>query len=108
MCPFFSFCFVLGTKWNINDLKNINYNRVNHLFFISVSKVCARRICSGGICPGISVQMVSVQGGTYMSRGKSPGVHVRRGGYVLEQQMMIYSEWPFSRVSFIVNTCVKH
>ena len=39
-------------KLNINDLKNINYNKVNVLFFLSVSKVCARLICSGGICPG--------------------------------------------------------
>ena len=39
-------------KWNINDLKNINYNKVNNIFFLSVSKVCARLICSRGICPG--------------------------------------------------------
>ena len=38
-------------QWNINDLKNINYNKVNDLFFPLVSKVCARLICSGGICP---------------------------------------------------------
>ena len=36
---------------NINDLKNINYNKVNGLYFLSVSKVCARLIRSGGICP---------------------------------------------------------
>ena len=41
----------------IYDLKNINYNKVNNLFFLSVSKVCASLICSGGmsrvgICPG--------------------------------------------------------
>ena len=39
-------------KWNINYLKNINYNKVNDIFFLSVSKVCARLICSGSICPG--------------------------------------------------------
>ena len=44
-------------KWNRYDLKNINYNKVNNIFFISVPKVCASLICSGfihpgGICPG--------------------------------------------------------
>ena len=33
-------------------IKKFNYNKVNDLFFLSVSKVCARLICSGGICPG--------------------------------------------------------
>ena len=33
------------------DLKRINYNKVNSNFFLSVSKVCASLICSGGICP---------------------------------------------------------
>ena len=37
-------------QWNINDLKNIYYNKVNDIFFPLVSKVCARLICSGGIC----------------------------------------------------------
>ena len=39
-------------KWNINDLNNINYNKVNDLFFPSLLKVCARLICLGDICPG--------------------------------------------------------
>ena len=30
----------------------INYNKVNNNFFLSVSKVCASLIWSGGICPG--------------------------------------------------------
>ena len=34
------------------DLKKINYNKVNSNFFLSVSKVCASLIFSGGICPG--------------------------------------------------------
>ena len=32
--------------------QNINYNQVTDLFFLSVSKVCARLIGLGGICPG--------------------------------------------------------
>ena len=35
-------------KWNINYLKNINYNKVHYLFFLSFSKVFAR----GGVCLG--------------------------------------------------------
>ena len=39
-------------KGNRCDLKNINYSKVNSNFFLSVSKVCASLICSGGICQG--------------------------------------------------------
>ena len=56
-------------KWNINDLKNINYNKVNDLFFLSVLKVCARVICSGGICPGGKCPGGKCPGG-FMSGGK--------------------------------------
>ena len=38
-------------KGNRCDLKQINYNKVNSNFFLSVSKVCASFICYGGICP---------------------------------------------------------
>ena len=39
-------------KGNRCVLKEINYNKVNSNFFLSVSKVCASLICSGCICPG--------------------------------------------------------
>ena len=45
-------------KWKTNYLKNINYNKVNDLFILSVQKVCAI---------DLFVQGVSVQG--YLSRG---------------------------------------
>ena len=48
-------------KWNINDLKNINYNEV------SVSKVCARLICSGGICLG-GIRLVGICPRGFLSR----------------------------------------
>ena len=49
------------------DLKNINCNKINIDFLLSVSKFCANLICSGGICPG-----VICPGGKY-PEGKSPG-----------------------------------
>ena len=61
-------------KWNLNDLKYRNYNKVNDLFFLSVVKVCARVICSGGICPGDKCP------GGYMSGGKCPGGTCPVGG----------------------------
>ena len=66
-------------KWNINDLKNINYNKVNDLFFLSVSKVCARFICSGrggGICPG-GICLGGICPVGKCPGGKCPGVHGR-------------------------------
>ena len=106
--PFHSVCCLLNEyhlvkeeKWNINDLKNINYSKVNDLFFISVSKVCARLICSGDNCPGVSVLggiCPGVKGpGGYMSGGICLGVSVRgvhvRGGYVklVYQQRVPYN-----------------
>ena len=85
LCPFFSLCFVFflndyhmvkEEKWNICDLKNIIYNKVNDLFFLSVSKVCGSLICLGciclgGICPGGICPGGKCPGG-YMSRGKCP------------------------------------
>ena len=62
-----------GRKKGIG-MKNINYNKVNSNFFLSVSQVCASYLLSGylfgGICPrgyklccrGVSVLGVSVQG----------------------------------------------
>ena len=38
-----------GNRW---DLIKIKYNKENGNFFLSVSKVCASLIFSGGICPG--------------------------------------------------------
>ena len=74
---FFSFvlCFpndyhmVKEEKWNINDLKNINYNKENDLFFLSVSKVYARLLCSGGICP-VGICLGDICPKEYLSRGK--------------------------------------
>ena len=40
------------TKGNRCDLKNTNNNKVNNKFFLSIPKVYASLICSGGICPG--------------------------------------------------------
>ena len=55
---FFLFCiFRIIIIWsrkkkrNRCDLKKISYNRVNSNFFLSLSKVCPRLICSGGIYP---------------------------------------------------------
>ena len=45
-------------KWNIYDLKNINY-------------ICSGGICPGGICPGGICPRGYPRG--YMSRGKCPG-----------------------------------
>ena len=36
-------------------LKSIKYNKVNNIFLLSVSKVCASLICSGDICPRVYV-----------------------------------------------------
>ena len=44
-------------KWNINDLKNINNNKVNDLFFLSASKVVLDLVVQGYLSRG------------YMSRG---------------------------------------
>ena len=97
-------------KWNVYYLKNINYNKVIDLFFLSISKVCANLICSGGIwgicpggiCPGgmcprgymsrgVSVRGVSVQG-VSVQGGICPGVSVQGvsvpGGYVLRATNM--------------------
>ena len=48
----YDYHMVQEEKWNIYDLKNINFTKVDDLFFLSVSKVCASLICSGGTCPG--------------------------------------------------------
>ena len=98
MCPFFSFRFMFSKydyhmvqeeKWNIYDLKNIDYTKVEDLFFLSVSKVCASLICSGDICPGVYVWGVCVLGnicpggkcpGGYMFGGKCPGGKCLWGG----------------------------
>ena len=58
--------------------KKINYNQVNDLFFLSVSKVCARLIGSGVYVQGVSVQGVSVQGGICPG-GKCPGGYMSGG-----------------------------
>ena len=55
-------------KWNINDLKNINYNKVKDLFFLSVSKIVLDLFVmwgvsvQGGKCPGGICLEVSVRG----------------------------------------------
>ena len=59
--------------------KNINYNQVTDLFFLSVSKVCARLIGLGGICPGGICPGGKCPGG-YMSRGNCPGGTCMSGG----------------------------
>ena len=78
-------------KWNMKYLKNINYNKVNDLFFLfKVSKVYARLICSGGICPGgIYVREVYFLGGICLG-GKCPGICPGGGGggYVLDIQVL--------------------
>ena len=38
-------------KGNRCDLKNINYNKVNSSFVPSVSMICAKGKCPGGLCP---------------------------------------------------------
>ena len=65
-------------KWNINDLKNISYNQVNDLLFLSVSKVCARLIGSGDICPGVYVLGGNCPGGKCPG-GKCPGGYMSGG-----------------------------
>ena len=59
---------VKAEKWNINDLKSINYNKLNDTFFHSVSKVVLDLFVQG-----VSVQGVYVRGGIcpmgYLSRG---------------------------------------
>ena len=59
-------------KGNRYDLTNINCNKGNNIFFVSVLKVCPGLICSGGIRPGGICPWGKCPGGTSL------------GGYVLE------------------------
>ena len=54
-------------KWNINDLKNINYKKVNDIFFLSffLSFFQFQRFVLDLFVQGVSVQGVYVRG--YMS-----------------------------------------
>ena len=64
----------------LDYILHIKYNKVNDIFFLSVSKVCAKPICSEGICPGGKCPGGICPRG-YLSRGLSVlGVHVRGGG----------------------------
>ena len=54
---------VMEEKWNINDLKNIEYNKVNDLFFLSVSKIVLDLFVQRVYVQGIYVQGVYVLGG---------------------------------------------
>ena len=79
-------------KNNINDLKNINCNKVNDLVFLSVSKYCARLICSGGICiggicPGGKCPGGKCPGG-YMSSSKCPGGGGGGGGWLCPRSLI--------------------
>ena len=62
-------------KWNINDLKNINYNKVNDFLFFQFRSLVL----------DLFVQVVSVQGvyvwGVYILGGKYPGGYMS-GGYM--------------------------
>ena len=60
---------VKGKKWNRYDLKNINYNKMNNLFFLSVSKVYASLTYSGISPVGYMSRGIYVLGGIIMSRG---------------------------------------
>ena len=66
-------------KWNIYDLKYINYICSGG---ICPGGICPEGICPGGICPRVHVWRVSVQGGIYPGVSVL-GVHVQ-WGYVLE------------------------
>ena len=43
---------IMEEKWNINDLKNINYAKVNDLFFLSVLKVVLDLFVEGYLSTG--------------------------------------------------------
>ena len=77
-CPFFSilFCiFLIIIIWsrkkrgNRCDFRKIDYNKVNSNFFLSVSKVFASLICSGGY---MSQEVSDL-------RGKCPGGKCPKG-----------------------------
>ena len=61
-------------KGNRYDLKNINCNKQDNIFFLSVSKVCDSLVSSGGICPGGIFPGGFCQG-RFCPQGKCPGVY---------------------------------
>ena len=88
----FQMMIIWFRKKNVYYLKNINYNKVINLFFLSISKVCANLISVqevyfwgvcvlGGICPGGKCP------GGKCSGGKCPGGKCP-GGYVLRATNM--------------------